>query len=73
MFLYTIYITPYILGYANWYSQTLTAEILFFIPFIQILLIDQVAYFYAKSQLNISFKLSQKEYIHFIPAILYLI
>jgi AraC-like DNA-binding protein len=59
------------LGYANWYAQKLTAEILFFIPFMQVLLIGPIVYFYTKSLLNTSFKLSQKDYIHFIPAILY--
>lgn len=39
----------------------------------QVLLIGPVVYFYSKSQLNRSFKLSKREYIHFIPAIIYLI
>lgn len=61
------------LGYANWYAQKLTAEILFFIPFMQVLLIGPVVYFYTKSLLNNSFKISQRDYIHFVPAILYAI
>ncbi|WP_296319566.1 helix-turn-helix domain-containing protein [Winogradskyella sp.] len=62
------------LGYAGWYSDNYeyTAEILFFIPFMQVLLIGPVVYFYSKSQLNRSYKLSKKDYFHFIPAILYL-
>ncbi|WP_299113913.1 AraC family transcriptional regulator [uncultured Winogradskyella sp.] len=73
LFLYAMYITPYMLGYANWYSKKITADILFFIPFMQVLLIGPVVYFYTKSQLNSGFKLSKKDYIHFIPAILYAI
>jgi len=68
-----MYITPYMLGYAGWYGKTLTREILFFIPFMQVLLIGPVVYFYTKSLLNTNFKLSRKELIHFIPAILYLV
>ncbi|GGI56455.1 helix-turn-helix domain-containing protein [Winogradskyella haliclonae] len=73
LFLYAMYITPYMLGYANWYSKKITADILFFIPFMQVLLIGPVVYFYTKSQLNSGFKLAKKDYIHFIPAILYAI
>ncbi|WP_299112356.1 AraC family transcriptional regulator [uncultured Winogradskyella sp.] len=73
LFLYAMYITPYMLGYANWYSEKLTREILFFVPFMQVLLIGPVVYFYTKSLLNASFKLSRKDYIHFIPALLYVI
>lgn len=73
LFLYAMYITPYMLGYANWYSGKLTREILFFIPFMQVLLIGPVVYFYTISLLNSSYSLSKKDYIHFIPAILYAI
>ncbi|WP_230934386.1 helix-turn-helix domain-containing protein [Psychroserpens luteolus] len=73
LFLYTMYITPYMLGYANWYSEKLTREILFFVPFMQVLLIGPVVYFYTQSLLNKSFRLSKKDWIHFIPALLYLI
>ena len=78
-----MYITPYMLGYSGWYSDNLTvtilffklytADILFFIPFMQVLLIGPVVYFYTKSLLNNSFKLKKTDYIHFIPAILYVI
>ncbi|WP_317164665.1 helix-turn-helix domain-containing protein [Spongiivirga citrea] len=73
LFLYAMYITPYMLGYANWYSEKLTREILFFVPFMQVLLIGPVVFFYCKSLLNGSFRISKKEIIHFIPAILYFV
>ncbi|MDH7447909.1 helix-turn-helix domain-containing protein [Aquimarina sp. 2201CG14-23] len=73
LFLYAMYITPYMLGYANWYAEKITKEILFFIPFMQVLLIGPVVYFYTKSLLNTSFKLIQKDWLHFVPALLYLI
>ena len=62
------------LGYAGWYSDNYeyTADILFFVPFMQVLLIGPVVYFYTKSLLNNSFKLSRNDYFHFIPALLYL-
>ena len=73
MFLCAMYIAPYMLGYAGWYSKKITSEILFFIPFMQVLLIGPVIYFYTKSLLNPSFKISKKEWYHLIPAIAYLI
>ncbi|MBV7268717.1 AraC family transcriptional regulator [Winogradskyella sp. WHY3] len=71
LFLYAMYIVPYMLGYANWYSKKITREILFFVPFMQVLLIGPVVYFYTKSLLNTGFRLLRKDYIHFTPAILY--
>ena len=71
LFLYSMYIVPYLLGYSGWYSRKYTREILYFIPFMQVLLIGPVIYFYTKSLLNSSFKLTQKEIIHFVPFLLY--
>jgi len=66
-----MYIAPHMLGYANWYSSGLTREILFFVPFMQVFLIGPVVYFYTKSLLNTDFRLSPKDFLHFLPAILY--
>jgi len=73
LFLCSMYIVPYMLGYANWYSKKLTREILFFVPFMQVLLIGPIVYFYTKSLLNNAFKISKKDGVHFIPAFLYFI
>jgi AraC-like DNA-binding protein len=73
LFLCAMYIAPYMLGYAGWYSRKVTREILYFIPFMQVLLIGPVIFFYTKSLLNTTFKISKKEYYHFIPALIYLI
>lgn len=71
LFLYALYIVPYMLGYALWYSGGITREIMFFVPFMQVLLIGPIVYFYMKSLLNPTFKLSKTNWLHFIPAILY--
>lgn len=73
LFLCTMYIAPYMLGYANWYSSRVTREILFFVPFMQVLLIGPVVYFYTKSLLDTNFKLTKKDWIHFLPSLLYFI
>ena len=66
-----LYVTPFMTGYAGWYSVKIYREILFFIPFQQLFLIGPVLYFYTQSLLNKSFQLSKRDWLHFMPAILY--
>lgn len=61
------------LGYAGWYSQQPYRNILFYVPFQQLFLLPPVLYFYFKNLLDKSFQFSTKDYIHFIPATIYLI
>lgn len=61
------------LGYANWYAQKSYREFLFFVPFQQLFLIGPIFFFYVKALLYPSWKFTQKDFIHFIPALLYLI
>ena len=61
------------LGYAGWYGKDLYREFLFFVPFQQLFLIGPVFFFYVKSLLNESLQYSQKDVIHFLPAVAYLI
>ena len=72
LFLSALYIAPHMLGYADWYGEKLTREILFFIPFMQVLLIGPVVYFYTRSLLNPSYSMVKRDWLHLIPAILYL-
>ena len=60
-------------GYAGWYTKKFYRELLFFIPFQQLFLIGPVIYFYTRTLLNPSFTFSRKDWIHWIPAILYLL
>lgn len=61
------------LGYAGWYGQTSYKEFLFFVPFQQLFLIGPVFFFYVKTLLNKKLELTRKDFLHFLPAILYLI
>lgn len=60
------------LGYAGWYSIKTTREILFFIPFMQVLVIGPVVYFYIQSLLSSTFQFQKKDWWHFVPGFLYL-
>lgn len=73
IFLGGLYICPFMLGYAGWYSVDSYAEFMFFVPFQQLFLIGPVFYFYVKTLLNPKLEFSQKDLFHFLPAFIYLI
>jgi AraC-like DNA-binding protein len=66
------YVCPFMLGYAGWYSGGIYREIMFYVPFQQLLLIPPVLYFYTHFLLNKDFALTRRHFVHFIPASLYL-
>lgn len=73
LFLGAMYIVPFMCGYAGWYSVKIYREILFFVPFQQLLLIGPVLFFYTQSLLDTSFKFTKRDLWHLAPAFLYLI
>jgi AraC-like DNA-binding protein len=60
------------LGYAGWYGRQSYRDILFYVPFQQLFFMPPLLYFYVKSSLNTSFTFRTKDWIHFIPAFVYL-
>ncbi|MBN8567251.1 MAG: AraC family transcriptional regulator, partial [Flavobacteriales bacterium] len=72
-FLSSLYIAPFVFGYAGWYTASGYREALFYIPFQQLFLLPPVLYFYCKTLLDRSFVFSKKDYLHFLPATLYLL
>jgi AraC-like DNA-binding protein len=73
VFLSTLYISPFMLGYAGWYSRQPYRDILFYLPLQQLFLLPPVLFFYIKSLLDRSFVFRRKDWLHFIPAAIYLI
>jgi AraC-like DNA-binding protein len=69
----TLYISPFMLGYAGWYTVDLLRDILFYLPFQQLFLLGPVLYFYVQSLLNPSFRIKKKDFLHFLPGFLYLV
>jgi AraC-like DNA-binding protein len=69
----SLYIAPFMFGYAGWYSIAIYRDILFYTPFQQLFFLAPVLYFYFKTLLDKSFSFSKQDYIHFLPATLYLI
>ncbi|MEJ8844601.1 AraC family transcriptional regulator [Lacibacter sp. H375] len=68
-----LYISPFMLGYAGWYSQQPYRNILFYIPFQQLLVLPPLLYFYCRSLFDRSFVFTRKQLLHFLPAALYLL
>ncbi|MEL6634023.1 MAG: AraC family transcriptional regulator [Bacteroidota bacterium] len=68
-----LYICPFMLGYAGWYSTNPYREFMFFFPFQQLFLIGPVFYFYILTLLNRDFKFVRWDWLHFFPALLYML
>lgn len=73
IFLGGLYLCPFLLGYGGWYSIRSYREFLFFVPFQQLLLIGPVFFFYGKNLLTGRAIQSPCDYLHFLPAALYLL
>lgn len=69
----SFYIAPFMFGYAGWYSKEYYRNILFYWPFQQLFLIPPLLFFYIKSLLVSNFRFQRKDWIHFIPSILYIL
>lgn len=73
VFLCTLYLIPWMLGFAGWYSVLPYRDILFYIPFQQLFFIGPAVYFYTQSLLNPSFHFRTKDWIHLVPGLIYLL
>lgn len=73
VFLCSLYIAPWMLGFAGWYDNQPYRELMFCIPFQHLFFIGPVIYFYIQSLLNPSFKINKFNFSHLIPGIIYLI
>lgn len=71
LFLCSLYITPWMLGHAGWYSLQPYQDIMFYLPLQQLFLLGPVMFFYVQSLLNPSFRFGRKEWLHCLPAIVY--
>lgn len=73
LFLCSLFVAPWMLGFAGWYDNQPYRDVLFYTPFQQLFFMGPVIYFYTQSLLNPSFKFSKKEVAHFLPGIFYLL
>ena len=73
IFLCSLYITPWMLGFAGWYDNQPYRDVLFYTPLQHLFFLGPLIYFYIQSLLNPNFKLSKTNFLHLIPGLLYLI
>jgi AraC-like DNA-binding protein len=73
IFLCSLYIAPWLLGFGGWYDNQPYRDILFYTPLQHLFFIGPVIFFYTHSLLNPSFKFSKKDNIHLLPGFIYFI
>ena len=73
VFLCSLFVAPWMLGFAGWYDNQPYRDILFYTPLQHVLFIGPVIFCYTQSLLNPSFTLTKKQFFHFVPGIIYLI
>ena len=73
LFLFGLYIAPFMLGYAGWYASDGYREVLFYLPLQQLLFIGPVFLFYLKRLLYPQRRFTFRDWLHFLPGTLYLL
>lgn len=73
IFLGTLYIAPWMLGFAGWYDDQPYRDFLFYMPFQHLLLMGPAIYFYTQSLLNPAFRFTNRNWLHWLPGILYIV
>lgn len=73
VFLCSLYIAPWMLGFAGWYDNQPYRNFMFYVPFQQLFFMGPIIYFYSQSLLNPIFQFQKKQLIHLIPGIFYLL
>ncbi|TRX41545.1 helix-turn-helix domain-containing protein [Flavobacterium restrictum] len=72
VFLCSLYVAPWMLGFAGWYDNQPYRDFMFYTPFQHLFFIGPIIFFYTKSLLNQSFKFTKNQALHLIPGLLYL-
>jgi AraC-like DNA-binding protein len=73
LLLCSLYIFPWMVGFAGWYDNQPYRDILFYTPFQHLFFIGPVIFFYVQSLLNPGFRFSKRHWLHLAPGLLYLV
>ncbi|MBX2876104.1 MAG: AraC family transcriptional regulator [Saprospiraceae bacterium] len=68
-----LYICPWMLGHAGWYTKQPYRDTMFYVPFQQVFFLGPVIFFYTQSLVNQSFQFRKKDLWHLVPGLLYLV
>ena len=73
VFLCSLYVAPWMLGFAGWYDNQPYRNFMFYMPFQHLYFIGPIIYFYTQSLLNPAFAFTKKQFLHLIPGLIYLV
>ncbi len=73
LLLCTLYIAPWMVGFAGWYDNQPYRDILLYTPTNYSWMLGPVMFVYVQSLLNPSYRFSRKEWWHFLPGAIYLL
>ena len=71
VFLCSLYVAPWMLGFAGWYDNQPYRNFMFYMPFQHLFFIGPILFLYIQSLLNPAFLLNKKQFSHLIPGVLY--
>lgn len=69
----SLFISPWMFGFAGWYNNQPYRDILFYLPLQNLLFFGPIVIFYTKKLLYPRFISSLRDYLHYLPGTLYLI
>jgi AraC-like DNA-binding protein len=69
----SLYVAPWMLGFAGWYDNQPYRNFMFYTPFQHLFFVGPLMFFYIQSLLNPAFRVNKKQFLHLIPGILYII
>jgi AraC-like DNA-binding protein len=74
LLLAALYVIPWMTGFAGWYDseKPFYREFLFYTPFVHGLLMGPLLYLYVKTITNFRYQLQKKDWIHFLPGLLFI-
>jgi AraC-like DNA-binding protein len=76
LFLAALYVLPWMGGFAGWYNLDENPgyrEMLFYTPFVHGLFFGPLLYLYVKSITNFNYRLSRRDWLHFVPGLLFIV
>lgn len=68
-----LYISPWMFGFAGWYTRDFYADILFYLPLQHLFLLGPLLWFYTQSLFQPQFRLTRQLALHLVPAGLYIL
>ncbi|MBC7642220.1 MAG: helix-turn-helix transcriptional regulator [Flavobacterium sp.] len=69
----SLYVAPWMLGFAGWYDNQPYRDFMFYMPFQHLFFVGPLMFFYIQSLLNPSFKINRKQLLHLVLGVVYLL